>query len=166
MLHVQSIMSDSLQPYGLQPTKLLCPQDSPVKNIGVGCHFLLQEIILTQVLSLHLLHLLHCQEDPLALSHLGFPNGILLNHKKIMKSCHLLQHGWTGGYYAQYNKSEERDKYCMLSPVCGISKQANKCNKTETDSEIQRTNQWLPVERRKGRQTQKEIKTYQLLCIK
>ena len=35
-------MSDSLQPHGLQPTRLLCPWDSPGKNTGVGCHFLLQ----------------------------------------------------------------------------------------------------------------------------
>ena len=25
-----------------QPTRILCPQDSPGKNTGVGCHFLLQ----------------------------------------------------------------------------------------------------------------------------
>ena len=31
------------------------------KNIGVGCHFLLQGIFLTQELNLHLLHLLHQQ---------------------------------------------------------------------------------------------------------
>ena len=35
-------MSNSVRPYGQQPTKLLCPQDSPGKNNGVGCHFLLQ----------------------------------------------------------------------------------------------------------------------------
>ena len=35
-------MSDSVRPNGLQPTRLLCPWDSPVKNTGVGCHFLLQ----------------------------------------------------------------------------------------------------------------------------
>ena len=28
-------VSDSLQPYGLQPTRLLCPWDSPGKNIGL-----------------------------------------------------------------------------------------------------------------------------------
>ena len=28
--------------YGEQPTRLLCPRDSPGKNIGVGCHFLLR----------------------------------------------------------------------------------------------------------------------------
>ena len=35
-------MSDSVWPHGLQPTRLLCPWDSPGKNTGVGCHFLLQ----------------------------------------------------------------------------------------------------------------------------
>ena len=35
-------MSDSVQPHGLQPTRLLRPWDSPGKNTGVGCHFLLQ----------------------------------------------------------------------------------------------------------------------------
>ena len=35
-------MSDSVRPHGLQPTRLLCPWDSPGKNTGVGCHFLLQ----------------------------------------------------------------------------------------------------------------------------
>ena len=29
-------------PHGLQPTRLLCPWDSPGKSTGVGCHFLLQ----------------------------------------------------------------------------------------------------------------------------
>ena len=39
---VASVVSDSVQPHGLQPTRLLCPWDSPGKNTGVGCHFLLQ----------------------------------------------------------------------------------------------------------------------------
>ena len=30
-------MSNSIWPYGLQPTRLLCPWDSPGKNTGVGC---------------------------------------------------------------------------------------------------------------------------------
>ena len=29
-------------PHLWQPTRLPCPWDSPVKNTGVGCHFLLQ----------------------------------------------------------------------------------------------------------------------------
>ena len=39
---VSSVVSDSVRPHGLQPTRLLRPWDSPGKNIGVGCHFLLQ----------------------------------------------------------------------------------------------------------------------------
>ena len=35
-------MSDSVWPHRRQPTRLLCPWDSPGKNTGVGCHFLLQ----------------------------------------------------------------------------------------------------------------------------
>ena len=32
-----SLVSDSLRPYGLWPTRLLCPWDSPGKKTGVGC---------------------------------------------------------------------------------------------------------------------------------
>ena len=39
-------MSDSVQPHGLQPTRLLRPWDSPGKNTGVGCHFLVQQSLL------------------------------------------------------------------------------------------------------------------------
>ena len=35
-------MSDSVWPHRWQPTRLPCPWDSPGKNTGVGCHFLLQ----------------------------------------------------------------------------------------------------------------------------
>ena len=35
-------MSDSVQPHRRKPTRLPCPWDSPGKNTGVGCHFLLQ----------------------------------------------------------------------------------------------------------------------------
>ncbi|XP_061005725.1 DNA-binding protein RFXANK isoform X4 [Dama dama] len=35
-------MSDSAQPHRWQPTRLPHPWDSPGKNTGVGCHFLLQ----------------------------------------------------------------------------------------------------------------------------
>ena len=37
-----SILSDFLQPCGLQPTRLFHPWDFPCKSTGVGCHFLLQ----------------------------------------------------------------------------------------------------------------------------
>ena len=35
-------MSDSVRLHRQQPTRLRCPWDSPGKNTGVGCHFLLQ----------------------------------------------------------------------------------------------------------------------------
>ena len=35
------IISDSLQPHGLEPTRLFCPWDSSGKNTGVSCHALL-----------------------------------------------------------------------------------------------------------------------------
>ena len=37
-----SVVSDSVQPNRQQPTRLPHPWDSPGKNTGVGCHFLLQ----------------------------------------------------------------------------------------------------------------------------
>ena len=36
-----SVMSNSSQPHGLQPTRLLCPWGFPSKSTGVGCHCLL-----------------------------------------------------------------------------------------------------------------------------
>ena len=35
-------MSNSVRPHRQQSNRLLCPWDSPGKNTGVGCHFLLQ----------------------------------------------------------------------------------------------------------------------------
>ena len=39
---VSSVVSDSVWPHRQQPTRLRHPWDSPGKNTGVGCHFLLQ----------------------------------------------------------------------------------------------------------------------------
>ena len=48
-----------LQLHGLQASRLLCSWDSPGKNSGVGCLFLLQGIFLTQGSNMPLLCLLH-----------------------------------------------------------------------------------------------------------
>ena len=45
-----------LPSHGLYPSRLLCPQDFPGKNTGVGCHALLQGTFVTQRLNLGLLH--------------------------------------------------------------------------------------------------------------
>ena len=65
---VTNIMSDSLQPYGLQSTRLLCPWNSSGKNTGVSCHFLLQESFSTQGSNPGLLH---CRQIHYHLSHQG-----------------------------------------------------------------------------------------------
>ena len=39
---VASVMADSVRPHRWPPTRLPHPWDSPGKNTGVGCHFLLQ----------------------------------------------------------------------------------------------------------------------------
>ena len=46
-----------------------------------------------------------------------------------------------GRYYAQWNKSE-KDRYWMISLICGISvtQQTSEYNKTEADSFIERPN--------------------------
>ena len=54
-------MSDSLRHYGLEPTRLPRPWNSPGKNTGVGCHALLQGTFLTQGCYPRLLCLLHWQ---------------------------------------------------------------------------------------------------------
>ena len=51
-----SVMSNSLQPRGLQPTRILHPWDFPGKSTGVGCHFLLQRIFPTSGLNPGLPH--------------------------------------------------------------------------------------------------------------
>ena len=50
---------------GLQPSRHLCPWDSPGKNTAVGCHALLQGIFLTQGSNPRLLGLLHWQAGSL-----------------------------------------------------------------------------------------------------
>ena len=64
------VVSNSLGPHGLEPTRLLCPWDSPGKNIGVGCHFLLQGIFLTQESNPGLLH---CRQILYQVSYQGSP---------------------------------------------------------------------------------------------
>ena len=67
-------MSNCLWPHELQPAGLLCPWNFPSKNTGVGCHFLLQGIFLTQGSNLYLLlgrRILY------PLSYLGSPQGSL-----------------------------------------------------------------------------------------
>ena len=55
---VQSLSWSDSDSMNYSPLQLLCPQTSPGKNTGVGCHFLLQGIFPTQVSNPLLLRLL------------------------------------------------------------------------------------------------------------
>ena len=65
-----SVVSDSLRPSGLYPTRLLCSWNSSGKNTGVVCHALLQGIFPTQGLNPGLPH---CRQIFYCLSHQGSP---------------------------------------------------------------------------------------------
>ena len=57
-----------------------------------------------------------------------------------MKFCHLQQHEWTylEGIMLSEISQTEKDKYCMISFICGILKiqQTSEYNKIEADSQI------------------------------
>ena len=65
---VSSVKSDSLQPHGLWPARLLWPWNFSGKDTRLGWHFLLQGIFLTQGSNSHLLH---WQADSLSLLYLN-----------------------------------------------------------------------------------------------
>ena len=61
------VVSDSVQPYGLQPARFLCPWDFPGRNTGVGCHAFLLGIFLTQGSNPCLCYLLYWQAGSIPL---------------------------------------------------------------------------------------------------
>ena len=85
-----------MTPYG--PARLLCPWDSPGKNTGVGCHFLLQRIFPTQGSNPCLLRLLHWQAGSLPLVPPGKPRPIseCESHSVVANSLqsYRLYHPW------------------------------------------------------------------------
>ena len=64
------VMFNSLQPCGLQPTRLLCPWDSSGKSTGMGSRSVLQGIFSTKGSNLALLH---CKQILYHLSHQESP---------------------------------------------------------------------------------------------
>ena len=78
------VLSLTLRPHGPQPPRtplprFLCPGDSPGKNTGVGCHFLLQGIFPTQGSNPHLLSLLQWQTDSSLLEPPGKHNSMVIS---------------------------------------------------------------------------------------
>ena len=85
-----SVLSNSMQPHGLQPARLLCSWGFPGKNTGVCSHSLLQGMLTTQGLNLGPLHCRQillpseppgkpcksCQLSPSVMSNSLRPNGL------------------------------------------------------------------------------------------
>ena len=121
-----SVMSDPLRPHGLQPARLLCPRDSPGKTTGVGSHFFLQGIFLTQGADPGLLHgsqiLYHLshQGSPKKKEEKVIPGGrtyVKTDRSRVLKVQNAFQLG-SGGklqnlkldlYFWEWGKVENRD---------------------------------------------------------
>ena len=90
-----SVVSDSLRPHGLWPTRFLRPWDFPGTSTGVGCHFLLQEIFPSQGLNPGLPH---CRQTLYRLSHQGGKK----KKKNLLRRCQKDMHE-----IKRCNKNEE-----------------------------------------------------------
>ena len=79
--HVCSVLSDSLGPHRLQPSRLLFPQNFPDKNTGAGCHFLPHGTFPTQ--GLNCISYVSCiGRQILYLCHLGSPS-LYIQHQTV-----------------------------------------------------------------------------------
>ena len=97
-----SLVSDFLWLYGLKSSRFLCPSNSPGRITGVGCHFFLQGITLTQGWNPRLQH---WQVDSLPLSYLGSPFSVIYTsnthgdkfrwHKRAYSSKESHSHLWS-----------------------------------------------------------------------
>ena len=80
-------------------------------------------------------------------------NGVLLSHKMEWNVAICFSMNRPREYHAWWNKSD-KDKYCIISLKCGISKKQNKTNesiyKTEKDSDIE-NKLWFTKREGRGR---------------
>ena len=115
------VVSDSLWPHGLWPTRLLCPRGSPRKNTGVGCQALLQGIFPTQGSNPGILHcrwILYSLEPPGKPKKTRVGNLSLLQGNGTWVSCIV------GGFFTSWTTREapsiqcEQDKCSPLRITC------------------------------------------------
>ena len=96
----------------LRPTlcdPMVCPQDFPGKNTGVGCHSLLQGTFLSQASNPGLPH---CRQTPYPLSHQGSPTFVTSSTWKIYRT----QKG-EEGRCAQRTRAEPTGRLAARPPV-------------------------------------------------
>ena len=117
----RSVLFNSLQLHGLQPTRLLCPWDSPGKKTGVGSLSLLQGIFPTQGSNPGLPH---CGQILYALNHQGSP--CLYLSPLFWISFHLGHHRaefpvlnsrFPLATYFIHSIHRVRDPYCLIQSI-------------------------------------------------
>ena len=94
MIKIQECVYQSfscVQPHGILPTRFLWPWNSKGKNIGMGCHSLLQGIFLTQRSNPGILH---CRQTPYHLSHQGSQK----YKNTVVYFCYLIQIFFNNSY--------------------------------------------------------------------
>ena len=104
----RSVMSDSLQPHGLQLSRFPCAWDSPGKSIGVGSHFLLQGIYPTQGSNPG--HL-QCRQILYHLSHQGSP---------YILTIHICEFPGEGNIDSLQNSGLENSMDCIVHRVSNL----------------------------------------------
>ena len=123
-----------------------------------------------ETLSLHI-HLKYLQN--LAMGQVTDKASAHINRLELLVLfCHLQQHGWTWKYI-MFNEviQRKRNTACFSLYMESKSiKQMNKCTKTETDSQIQRSDKWLLLSVQGvmggGASQEKGIKKYTLIRIR
>ena len=80
----RSVVSDSLRPHRLQPTRLLCPWNFSGMNTGVGSHSFLQQIFSTQGSNPGLLH---CRQILYRLNYQGSPGMVSIQFISVAQLC-------------------------------------------------------------------------------
>ena len=102
---------------------LLCPQDSPGKNTGEGCHGILQGIFPTQRLNQCLLHLLHWQASSLPLVPSGKP---ICVYTCLYLCMHVKVYTWmymSPLALGPFNRGLGQKPIHILTPLCPHSNQ-------------------------------------------
>ena len=108
-----SVVSSSLRPFELQPTRFLCLWNSQARILKLVAIFLLQGIFPTQVSNLHLLCLLHGMQVLYLLSH----HGSLIYIKNERKKVKLLSRAgrfstpWTVACWVPSSMGFSRQEY-------------------------------------------------------
>ena len=125
----RSVVSNSLRSFGVQPAQLFCPWDFSGKDTGVGSHFLLQGLFLTQgsnlnpqlLCPLHYRQIFYC--DPLQYTWASLVTQLVKNLPSIKETLGLIPRlgrspGEGKGHSLQYLDLENS----MDSIVYGITK--------------------------------------------